>query len=733
MMGLSLNLGLAQRGGGAVRNPGTIVTSAVDFAWWEAAADHTGDGNAASRLTAQSGSIADFDLVAGGNGATWQTRDGIPCIRPNANTGTPVLTSETSPVWSGVNTFVIAGWNVDGEIHNILSRAAGTDTSRQTIRIMDGTAGDPNNSVRLQALGGTAPANGVGEVPPGPFVLRVTFKGPETVVQINHSDFAFLDKTTTQLNERIEGIKIWQNESFGSRGYDLAGLFACNGPITNEEIFGVVEYFMDKMGLPYTPYKSDVYYTPNVSQINLVQTIDSALSGYVNAPASYGSVVYVGDDTKFDNCEDASGRRLNYLAFTSTDHLAGGAYLTCIFGDPSTASDWSVERIDDAITNGRLANYNSGAGPGITAGDVVGGIVHDYRGSFESPWVARFGSIWGMTAHPFDPVGTSGAPSPGQRTVWSTASEPWGPWTVRTADPGTGTDVFLPGADLSDSYHTGYARWWPADANDALTGDYHIRSLYVGGSADTANAVWTADSNMENVTLRSTAETRIDGRSGITAPDGGLFQAGGASITQPIWDASTGTYVVFSFFGIPGASGTGLTYGGMGQARLNTSYQFVTDPSPGFVFDSTDMAVSETLSVIRSPVICPTPSGGHVLFVEGQGPLAEQEYLYAMPITIGSVPSAALTQATGGDDLDLSFSTNELIDTVDLTQNWTTNGNKLTLVSVSPALPSGLVVNKNGLLTGTAPGSAVADATYTLTMEDRLGRQTSDTFTLEVV
>jgi len=88
-------------------------------------------------------------------------------------------------------------------------------------------------------------------------------------------------------------------------------------------------------------------------------------------------------------------------------------------------------------------------------------------------------------------------------------------------------------------------------------------------------------------------------------------------------------------------------------------------------------------------------------------------------------------QATGGTDLDLSFPEDSAITSTDLVQNWTDNGNTLTFVSVSPSLPAGLSIDSDGVMTGT-PTTATADDTYTLTMEDEYGRETSDDFTLEI-
>jgi hypothetical protein len=88
-------------------------------------------------------------------------------------------------------------------------------------------------------------------------------------------------------------------------------------------------------------------------------------------------------------------------------------------------------------------------------------------------------------------------------------------------------------------------------------------------------------------------------------------------------------------------------------------------------------------------------------------------------------------QATGGAPLTLSF-TETSGGTQDLLANWTTNGNTLTLVSVSPALPTDVEISDAGSLTVPDGLPIAADDTYTLTMVDEYGRETSDTFTLEI-
>ena len=94
--------------------------------------------------------------------------------------------------------------------------------------------------------------------------------------------------------------------------------------------------------------------------------------------------------------------------------------------------------------------------------------------------------------------------------------------------------------------------------------------------------------------------------------------------------------------------------------------------------------------------------------------------------------TALRPQATGGADLDLSFVQGTPTVSQNLLANWNTNGNTLTLVGVSPALPPGLSVSSSGVLTRTGALSIRDDATYTLTMRDAYNRQTSDTFTLQI-
>lgn len=100
------------------------------------------------------------------------------------------------------------------------------------------------------------------------------------------------------------------------------------------------------------------------------------------------------------------------------------------------------------------------------------------------------------------------------------------------------------------------------------------------------------------------------------------------------------------------------------------------------------------------------------------------------PYTSGS-RRIITARATGGTDLDLSFVAGTG-GSQNLLANWTLNGNTMTLVSVSPALPANVTVDTAGELTAASGVVETADATYTLTMEDEYGFEVSDTFTLEI-
>ncbi|WP_284262456.1 putative Ig domain-containing protein [Roseicyclus amphidinii] len=76
-----------------------------------------------------------------------------------------------------------------------------------------------------------------------------------------------------------------------------------------------------------------------------------------------------------------------------------------------------------------------------------------------------------------------------------------------------------------------------------------------------------------------------------------------------------------------------------------------------------------------------------------------------------------------------TFATGEAV-SVDVSADFTTNGNTLTY-TIAPALPAGLTLATNGILSGT-PTTETAAASYTVTGQDEHGRETTSAFSLGV-
>lgn len=94
--------------------------------------------------------------------------------------------------------------------------------------------------------------------------------------------------------------------------------------------------------------------------------------------------------------------------------------------------------------------------------------------------------------------------------------------------------------------------------------------------------------------------------------------------------------------------------------------------------------------------------------------------------------TALRTQATAAGGLGpFSFTQDEAITNQDLSADFTTNGNTLTY-TVAPALPAGLSLASNGILSGT-PTTLQTATSYTVTGQDEYGRDTDSTFTIAVV
>lgn len=106
---------------------------------------------------------------------------------------------------------------------------------------------------------------------------------------------------------------------------------------------------------------------------------------------------------------------------------------------------------------------------------------------------------------------------------------------------------------------------------------------------------------------------------------------------------------------------------------------------------------------------------------------------YGRTLTDAWTWTAALrTQATAAGGLGpYSFTQDAAITNQDLSADFTANGNTLTY-TVSPALPAGLSLASNGVLSGT-PTTPQTASSYTVTGQDEYGRDTDSTFTIAVV
>jgi hypothetical protein len=88
-------------------------------------------------------------------------------------------------------------------------------------------------------------------------------------------------------------------------------------------------------------------------------------------------------------------------------------------------------------------------------------------------------------------------------------------------------------------------------------------------------------------------------------------------------------------------------------------------------------------------------------------------------------------QATAAGGLGpFSFAQDSAISSTDLSADFTAGGNTLTF-TISPALPAGLSLASNGILSGT-PTTLQSATSYTVTGQDEYGRDTDSTFTIAV-
>ena len=113
-----------------------------------------------------------------------------------------------------------------------------------------------------------------------------------------------------------------------------------------------------------------------------------------------------------------------------------------------------------------------------------------------------------------------------------------------------------------------------------------------------------------------------------------------------------------------------------------------------------------------------------------------QLFLHVTEATLGTVTKAAPIQklkATSGAALVLRYEEYfDLTPGIDLTDNWTENGNTISYSIFGTPLPSALTVDTAGLLDGVVGAGAVAEATYTLRGTDSYGRNTDVGNKLEI-
>jgi len=95
-----------------------------------------------------------------------------------------------------------------------------------------------------------------------------------------------------------------------------------------------------------------------------------------------------------------------------------------------------------------------------------------------------------------------------------------------------------------------------------------------------------------------------------------------------------------------------------------------------------------------------------------------------------SIQTNYRTQATANNTLGpFDFVVDSAISPQDLYTDFSDNGNTLTY-SVSPALPNGMSLSINGILSGT-PNTETTSAVYTITGQDEYGRTTDSTFSIQ--
>jgi len=337
-------------------------------------------------------------------------------------------------------------------------------------------------------------------------------------------------------------------------------------------------------------------------------------------------------------------------------------------------------------------------------------------------------------------IGYTTDPVSATETVkWSNSSDP-----AAAATYGTGASPtdYTAGDEGSLWLHV-------TDTIDGVT-DTVSRSAPIRYAAGTASSIAdgqtaTVDDTVLNIAATATGANLTFTYSLLNAPAGMTTNASTGGIGGTVTEVFSGTVTLratdqygrtlddtFTFTSSLRAQATAAD--GLGPFNWTVDDTAVSvDATTDFTANGNTLTYTATalpvgVTIASNGIISGTPtaaSSGSIVIT------AQDEYGRETTSTT-SHTTALRAQATGGADLDLSFSIDTTITSTDLIANWTDNGNTLTFVSVSPALPFGSI-SSAGALTGTTGSSAVADATHTLTMQDEYGRQTSDTFTLEIV
>lgn len=505
-------------------------------------------------------------------------------------------------------------------IPEVDSRLINTPTSVNMERAHSGIA-----SGLIHLFANRAGINGPA-APRGPGWVLIEFNDTSTRVAVNGGDW--ITAVGNPGHAGLGGVRLGAAAGASPSAFTetrVRGVAVCEKVLSDQEKTTVDQFCREHVQPSYGSRATSIF-APSVEGAIIVAATESD-AGAVTVPSFFPSVVDVSNDSDFDGVENGGGERLNYLLYTSTDHSTGGIYLTLGFGDPITGT-W--KRYDTALADGDLSAY-SGSTP-----TAAGGKIFDDGASCETAWVGKVGTDWVMTYHPQDGGG------PGvQRTKRASSSSPFGGFTVTSlADP---NDIFLPGADGTNAYHTGYAQWIPVPPNATVSGSYFIRSLYQGAET-AAFGFWTADSDMLNPSLIESLSRDADGDYNLTIPDY-EYNRGSALYFDWLvdWGSLAWNGTNFDALGRFTSAASGLTLGTtiLYHIRLNPDLRTIAEvvgialaPNDLFRLKTSDNVGLPMTSFVTTHVVA-RPGGGHAMIVQSQGDEAGgEEYVIAMPMTL---------------------------------------------------------------------------------------------------